>query len=321
MDAGLGGLGGLIRSAGRYFVTGATGALCAIIVGWSEPGRADETLLGTGIETHGFVSQGFILTTRNNYLAKSKDGSFEFSEVGINFTRPLSQDLRLGLQLFARDLGPIGNYGVNADWYYIDYSPSPVLGLRVGRLKLPFGLYNEVNDIDAARATVLLPQSIYPTQNRDFLLAQTGLELYGNLPLSGLGNVEYRMYAGTILLEVDPNPLSPYVVTELTIPYVAGGRVLWDVQGLRVGGSLQALDLDATLLQEDTQIDIDLDALMWVASAEYTLSELVLTAEYSRWHVDTTSSVPDRFPSNSTTSERAYAMASWRLNDWFQPSA
>jgi hypothetical protein len=36
----------------------------------------------------------------------------------------------------------------------------------------PFGLYNEINDIDAARAAILLPQSVYPAQNRDFPLVK-----------------------------------------------------------------------------------------------------------------------------------------------------
>ena len=31
------------------------------------------------------------------------------AEVGLNFTKSLTEDLRVGVKLFARDLGPIGN--------------------------------------------------------------------------------------------------------------------------------------------------------------------------------------------------------------------
>src|SRR4051794_10513728 len=62
------------------------------------------------VEIHGFVSQGFLVSSQNDYLAATKKGSFEMSEVGINFTKELTPDLRIGLQLFARDLGPLGNY-------------------------------------------------------------------------------------------------------------------------------------------------------------------------------------------------------------------
>ncbi len=125
-----------------------------------------------GIEIHGFVSRGFIKTTSNNYLAEdSTKGSFEFSEVGINFSKQLTDRMRVGMQLFTHDLGPLGNYRTRFDWFYLDYRFWDFLGVRAGRTKLPFGLYNENNDIDAARVPVLLPQSVYPVSNRDFARA------------------------------------------------------------------------------------------------------------------------------------------------------
>src|SRR5688500_15914525 len=74
-----------------------------------------------GVDIHGFVSQGFIKSTNNNYLAESERGSFDFTEVGINFTSALSDRLRIGLQLFAHDLGPLGNYKPQFDWFFLDY--------------------------------------------------------------------------------------------------------------------------------------------------------------------------------------------------------
>src|SRR5688572_6302511 len=60
---------------------------------------------------HGFVSPGFIASTHgNNFLAKTADrGSFEFAEMGINFTKPLAENLRAGMQLFTRKLGARGH--------------------------------------------------------------------------------------------------------------------------------------------------------------------------------------------------------------------
>src|SRR5215475_5305247 len=81
------------------------------------------------LQIHAFVSQGFILSTGNNYLARSKRGSVEFTEVGINFTMPLTDKLRTGIQLFARDLGPIGNYSAKMDWFYLDYRFHDWLGI------------------------------------------------------------------------------------------------------------------------------------------------------------------------------------------------
>src|SRR5262249_16875206 len=152
------------------------------------------------LQIHGFVGQGALKSTDNNYLADSKRGSLEFSDIGINFTGQLTERLRVGMQLFARKLGSVGNFDAKTDWFYLDYDWREWMGSRAGWVKLPFGLYNDTSDIDSARVFVLLPGSIYPVNNRDVLLAQTGFELYGYAGLNGAGGLDYRLYAGTIFV-------------------------------------------------------------------------------------------------------------------------
>src|ERR1051325_5762815 len=182
----------------------------------------DEAGDEAALQVHGFASQGALLTSDNNYLAHTKRGSLEFTEAGINFTKSFDEHLRLGSELFARDLGPTGSYAANFDWLYLDYRWQDWLGLRAGRVKLPYGLYNDTSDVDAAQPVILLPQGVYPATNRDFLLAQTGLELYGYRELGSAGALDYRVYAGTLYLSI-PNG-SP--INALDVPYIVGGRVL-----------------------------------------------------------------------------------------------
>jgi hypothetical protein len=277
------------------------------------------------LQVHAFVSQGFIATTSNNYLASSEDGSFEFSEVGINFTKSLSDRLRMGMQLFAQDLGPTGNYGVKADWFYLDYRWRDWLGIRAGRTKLPYGLYNEINDVDAARVPILLPQSIYPISSRNFLLAQTGVEVYGFLPFGLTGGLDYRLYAGTIFLETNNRPSSPTQIDRIDVPYIVGGRLMWEtpLEGLRTGGSVQALELEADLLFAPGMIAAyTVPAVLTVGSLEYQGHDLLLAAEYSRWFLETKVDVAALRPADSeVTSERFYAMAAYRVRPWFSPGA
>jgi hypothetical protein len=281
------------------------------------------------VEVHGFVSPGFIVTTDNNYLAKSKRGSFEFNEVGINFTAPLTDKLRAGVQLFARDLGRIGNYTPKADWFYLDYKVEDYFGLRAGRVKIPFGLYNDTSDIDVARVPVLLPQSIYSATSRDFLLAQTGAEIYGRIGMRALGAFEYRIYTGTIFLDAGEQTSLTTQVTDLDVPYVAGQRLMWEtpLEGLRVGGSLESLRLDATFSlpaqpgQPPKPIGIGVPVTLWLASAEYVSENLLLAAEYSRWVVRLETTEPTVYPSAQSVSERGYAMASYRVAPWLWPGA
>jgi len=289
------------------------------------------------VEIHGFVSQGAFKTSVNNYLVRdSVDGSLEFSEAGINFTKTLGDNLRVGIQLFARDLGPIGDYKPQLDWYYLDYRVTDWLGLRAGRLKLPLGLYNETSDIDSARVPVLLPQSLYPTQNRDYFLAQTGGELYGLLPLGEAGALDYRAYGGTIFIDVPS--YSAAGTTEVSIPYLYGGRLLWrtPLEGLQAGASAQRLLLDvhyvpsgdvvATYpmpLPSDFEGTVELEApiTIFVASAEYAADDLLLSAEYQREWVRIESSLPEQYPESKTTAEGFYVMASYHVTSWFAPGA
>jgi len=275
---------------------------------------------------HGFVSQGFLLSSQNNYLARSTHGSFEFSEVGVNVTSQITDKLRAGLQLFARDIGPIGNYNAKFDWYYIDYSIADWLGLRAGRLKLPFGLYNEFLDVDAATVPVLLPQSVYPIQNRDFLLAQTGAEVHGSIDLGLLGGLDYALYGGTIFVERPRNsPLLPLEIVEIRVPYAFGGRLLYEtpLEGLRVGGSVQNLRLDTDLVPQGTTdaVTAKIPVTLWVASMEYAAGDWLAALEYSQWHLDSESENPTVVPEISLVHQRGYALCAYRFMSWLQAGA
>ena len=296
---------------------------------------ADDAEAGTTIlpvEVHGFVSQGFIKTTENNYLAESKRGSFEFSEVAINFSKDLTDRMRVGMQLFTHDLGPLGNYRTRFDWFYLDYHFFDWLGVRAGRTKLPFGLYNESSDIDAARVPILLPQSVYPVANRDFLLAQTGAEVYGNVAIGPAGSLEYRLYGGTVFFDTSDATLA---LTNVTVPYIIGGRLMWQtpVEGLQAGGSVQKLRIDADLPAAQVaalqmagalpagftgDLPLKIPALLGVGSLEYSANDLLVAAEYSRWRLRIESPVP-ALAADESVSERAYLMSSYHVRPWLSP--
>jgi hypothetical protein len=276
------------------------------------------------VDVHAFASQGFILTLRNDYIDNNTThGSAQFTEMGVNVTKAFFKDkLRIGLQLFAQDLGPAGNFNLRADWFYVDYRWQDWLGVRVGRLKIPFGFYNEVNDIDQARVPILLPQSVYPLQSRNFLFAQNGGEIYGFARSRDLGALDYRIYGGTIF--IDPAiavPVGSPVQLQITVPYVVGGRLFWEtpVDGLRVGGTIEALHADTTAFLGSTSISLPSDDIVWLASAEYAARDVSLSAEYGRGHSNQGTSNPMIQGPIAATSEGGYVMLSYRAARWFQP--
>jgi hypothetical protein len=301
------------------------------------PVESEPTALESPVQVHGFVSQGFIQSTGNNYLAYSKRGSFEFTEVGINFTKEITDNFRIGAQLFTRDIGPIGNYAAQFDWFYLDYRFFDWLGIRAGRTKLPFGLYNETSDIDAARVPILLPQSVYPITSRDFLLAQTGAELYGLVSLGAAGDLDYRAYGGTLYFDLRYEGTTDDTIKKIDTPYIFGGRLMWrtPLSGLQLGGSVQKLRLDFDYMLPEQQlaalrasgqvpsdfpglVSARLPALLALGSIEYAPGDLLIAAEYARWRTRIESS-PPVFPDAPTWSERFYVLGSYRLNPWFVP--
>ena len=57
------------------------------------------------IHISGFVSQGYLFSTENNYpVANSTKGSSEFNEVAVTVYTLPSDRLRLGIQLLGRDM-------------------------------------------------------------------------------------------------------------------------------------------------------------------------------------------------------------------------
>jgi hypothetical protein len=308
---------------------------------WSSLSAAQDEAAITSdapVEIHGFVSQGFILGFGNEFLARSKSGSVEFSEAGLNFTKQLTPELRTGLELFVHDLGPFGNFQPEVDWYYLDYRYWDWLGVRVGRIKVPFGLYNELNDIDVARVPILLPQSIYQADHREYLFAQTGGEVYGDVRLGPAGSLEYRAYGGTLPDEVEGGTQPPpgITVTDVRVPYLYGGRLLWEtpLEGLTAGASGQAVRFDADyvldpavvaalqaaqLLPADQtpNLPVKFRVTRWIASLQYAAYDLDVSAEYSRWIGEFYSRAPALFVPH-IVNERYYLMASYRM-DWFTP--
>jgi hypothetical protein len=275
------------------------------------------------LEFHGFVSQGFLKTTANDYLIDSARGSSAFSEAGLNATVQLTDKLRVGLQMFAYELGASGNFAMKADWYYLDYAVRDWVGVRAGRLKIPYGLYNDVSDIDAARVPALLPSSVYPFTNREYLLAQTGGEVYGYVSLGRGGALDYRVYAGAVPLEVPPQAGAAVPITALGVPYIAGLRLLWEtpLAGLRIGASGVYLRVEAMgmLPPPMTTLTAKANEYAGLGSVEYTGHDLLLAAEYGQTRVENHYN-PMLAPDATVVSEGGYVLSAYRARPWLQPA-
>ncbi len=158
------------------------------------------------LQFHGFVSQGYLWTSNNNWYGDTTGpGTFEFNEFALNaVARPMDR-LRVGIQLFARDLGTYGNDEVQIDWAYADYQAVQAdwgsLGVTVGRFKSTYGLYNESRDLDMDRTQVFLPTTVYNNRLRDVYLALNGVQVYGNLKMLKAGSLDWTLAVGATAMD------------------------------------------------------------------------------------------------------------------------
>lgn len=264
------------------------------------------------LRINGFASQGYMKTSQNNWLATdSVDGTLQINEVGLTLTAPVTDKLRVGMQLLSRDLGEEGNNAVRLDWAFGDYRVNDNIGLRLGKVKMPIGLYNEGRDSDFLRNMAFLPQSVYDETRRNLLVASQGLQIYGNVPLAAAGDIDYAAHYGQINFPTDSptlqafllnanmgagwNPAAPlpnpmlWTGISADNEYVFGGQLTYNtpLDGLRFGGSYFAGKADFALTDTagvtpsgNLRVKI---RQMYIASMEYASPWFTLSSEYIQY--------------------------------------
>lgn len=290
------------------------------------------------VSIHGFVSQGYLKSSDNNFLVESDDGSFQFNEMGLNFGYDTGGNVKIGAQLFARDLGDIGEDKVTVSWAYGDYKWRDWLGFRAGIMKLSLGLYNESRDVDSLRTCLILPQSVYNEGFRDVAQGTKGVALYGNVPLGVGGILKYNFNMLDVQVPLDSGTASfikqrnPKIgeIYSFDFENVFWGDLKWytPLEGLLlgVGGyntkSLWEVSWSHPVLP-NTYIPLDIDNKYQRAmtySIEYTFQNLVLASE-CQIADRKFSAYPKGSPTNiydKTKSTSYYFSAAYRFTEWFE---
>ncbi len=211
------------------------------------------------IEIHGYVSQGYLKSDKNNFIAETEEGSFQFNETCINFSTYLAPGLRAGMQLLAKDFGKVGNDEVMIDWAYGDYQWRDEFGIRAGKIRIPLGFYTETRDIDMTRSSILLPAGVYNESWRDVFSGLKGVGIYGDIDLSLLGSLSYQGLAGDLSLENDSgifkymDDLIDTKTQTVDTDAIYSANIRWDtpLDGLRLEASAMWTKWDAVFITND----------------------------------------------------------------------
>lgn len=274
--------------------------LCVAPVGVS---AQELRLFDRAVQVHGFASQGFVYTDDNNWLTMhSNRGSGAFTDFGFNVSTAISDKLRIGAQVYDRNLGNLGEWHPSLDWAVADYRFNNWIGIRAGKVKTTLGLYNDTQDLDFLRTFALLPQSVYPIDLRDATIAHLGGDIYGKIALPhNLGDLCYTAYAGHRSDSIHSG--YPYLLSQYQIRFNSYGGAQYGAD-LRWQTPLRGLLVGASRLNEDVTgkglfMNDFAPSPEWVpyrqsskASwtnqfyAEYTVRKLHIDSEYRRYFRD-----------------------------------
>ncbi len=288
------------------------------------------SLFDRKIQIHGFASQGFAYTDENNWLTmKTSDGSAAFTDFGVNISVPLTEKLRIGAQMYNRNIGNLGDWHPTLDWAYADYRFASWFGVRGGKVKTVFGLYNDTQDLDFIHTFALLPQSIYPTDMRESTIAHMGGDFYGDINLSrGLGKLSYTAFAG--IREDSQYGGYPYLLRPVGINYHSyggiqyGGDLRWKtpLEGLTVGMSRmnERIDGDGTWTIEGfgsmPTHEESIDDWMNQYYGRYTKGKFTFDAEYRRYYRN--QSIFDGMATVETDTRGWYFAGSYQALSWLR---
>ncbi len=264
-----------------------------------------------GIDIHGSISVTASYSDTYNYLGDTRKAiDLNLVDVVLNGSHRFDNGLRVGAQLYGYTIGDFSD--ITLDWANLDYSFNEYFGLRLGRNKIPLGLYNDSQDLDAIRTFASLPYPVYPKPYRAVTASMDGLSLYGHIGLGKSGSLDYQLYGGWKESIDGDNPfigginnLARYDECEFK-DGTFGGSLFWNtpLEGLRVGysyletpkivltGTLSTKDLmRGSYLALATMVDTGFGAGTWDHSGLFAGTLVtsrtrvqidVISAEYTR---------------------------------------
>ncbi len=277
------------------------------------------------LQIHGFATQAFVYSGSNNYMGmNTSSGSASWSEAAVNLNDQVTEKLRIGAQVHMTRLGSFGDSNLSVDWALGDYRVNRWVGIRAGKVKIRWGLYNDTQDADPGYLWSLLPEPIYAVDLRETNLSQYGVEVYGKLLLpKKWGGADYSIYYGDYYYASNDGYAALFQAQGLKLVGQPSGKtpgfdLRWKTpaKGLKIGGSLMTYDASGRF----TTGTLSQPLAYWPTYyAQYDVKKLSFSYQYTKLVQYTNITLTNSAPAISVSDTRSwFAMASCRVTDKFQ---
>ncbi|GAB1262725.1 hypothetical protein [Aurantivibrio plasticivorans] len=293
---------------------------------------------------NGFVSQAAIISNDNPFYDDEPDNNFNLREIGLTANWNVTKEIRLAGQALSRKAGSFNSSSPEIDFLLVDYnfwlSEHLSSGVRLGRVKNPYGLYNATRDVPHARPGVFVPRSVYFESFREALQRIDGGTVYLS-NTSNLGDLNIDLSLGSTTIEtttVEYQVFQKDIVGEFKDVDVEGFKIEFipaTVRDLTLGFTWYNADMalqDAAtftpleqfagfmvLLGDPTQFTnyvtgFNIDAEMNLFSAQYSWNQWLFTGELLNIDINTTDIEVLHIPENDRQAKlRGYYLQS----EWF----
>lgn len=159
------------------------------------PLQAQQPKLGI----HGYLSQAFATSDNHQVFGIPTDGTFDYRIIALQFRYEMDSKNNVAIQFEHYRLGksPLQalNQDVRLDWAVYEHRFSNRFSLKVGKVLLPFGIFNEIREVGVLLPTYRPPVAMYSDED---YFAQTinGLVAEYQLPPIIPGDVEAKVFIG-----------------------------------------------------------------------------------------------------------------------------
>jgi hypothetical protein len=298
--------------------------VCALALTIAPAGAVE---LGEGVQAHGFLSQSLVYTSDNRLGGDSDDGvAADMREIGGNLSWRPSPDWLLSGQVVARWAGESDTGDLRLDYGFVDRTLvsdiDTSVGLRLGKIKNPYGFFNTTRDVARTRPGIIMPQSVYMDRVRNFFLAAPGIGFYGNHEGRN-GNLTWQVSA--LRPEVDDRDLTYFMLGPFAGGHFQGknswlGQSMYESEGGRWRLGLSLGEMAMKYHPSGAGVDFTAGQTRlptWVLSLEHNTEDWSFTGEYSQTSVNS-SGYGSPIIEKDNTAEAGYVQATRRWGHGWQ---
>ena len=244
---------------------------------------------GGQLRIHGYLTQGYAVSEGAQHYGMNDQGSTDFRYAALQFRYDKKQDGFL-LQLSGRRLGasPIANFesSVNVNWMFYERRMTNGTQIRVGRVPVPRGIYNEQRSIGVVLPFYRAPVIFYD-EAAYFSETIDGVVVSRTFGADRSWSLDSHLYGGGwSLLSYDQSG-SAYSLGRVRAENAVGTQ-LWlntPIEGLRFGAGAQrylwrSIDETGALTSKQNVYELN-------GSVDGTFARLMLRAESLLQHYET----------------------------------